>query len=214
MKNTVLKNTVVFAALATLTAFSHAFAEDSIAKGDPAKAQQLVTTVCAACHGADGNSTASDKPKLAGQGQAYLYKQLSDFKSGKRQNAIMQGIVASSNLTPDDMQNLAAYFASQTPKPGVAKDKALAEAGRKVFKGGDPGSGVPACASCHGPTGAGIPAEFPRLAGQHALYVYTELNNFRMGLRTNDGGKMMETIATRMSDQEMKEVAAYVSGLQ
>ncbi|MDA8224462.1 MAG: c-type cytochrome [Betaproteobacteria bacterium] len=209
-----MKKTMAFVVLTALTTFSLAHAEDTASKGDPAKAQQLASTVCAACHGADGNSTAPDKPKLAGQGAAYITKQLMDFKSGKRTNPIMQGIVASSNLTDDDMKNLGAYFSEQITKPGAAKDKDLAEAGEKIFKGGDAASGVPACMACHGPTGAGIPAEFPRLAGQHSEYVYTQLNNFRLGQRANDGGKMMRTIAARMTDQEMKAVAEYVSGLQ
>ncbi len=214
MKNTPVKNVLAFAVLTALTTLSFAHAADTITKGDPAKAQQLVASVCAACHGADGNSTAPDKPKLAGQHAEYITKQLMDFKAGRRVNPIMQGIVASSNLTDDDMKNLGAYFSQQTPKPGAAKDKDLALAGEKLFKGGDAGSGVPACAACHGPTGAGIPVQFPRLAGQHSDYVYTQLNNFRLGQRANDGGKMMEVIAAKMTDQEMKSVAEYVSGLQ
>ena len=208
-----MKNTMVFAALAALTAFSLAHAEDAVPHGDPAKAQQLVTTVCAACHGADGNSTSPNYPNLAGQVPEYITKQLMNFKSGERKNPIMQGIVASSNLTQDDMVNLGAYFAAQTLKPGAAKNKELAEAGEKIFKGGDAGTGVPACASCHGPSGVGIPSEFPRLAGQHAEYIYAQLNNFREGDRTNDGGKMMRTIAGRLTDQEMKAVSEYISGL-
>ncbi|OIQ71854.1 cytochrome c4 precursor [mine drainage metagenome] len=208
-----MKNTMAFAALAALTAFSPAHADEAVAKGDPAKAQQLVTAVCAACHGADGNSTAPANPNLAGQHAEYITKQLTNFKSGDRKSAIMQGIVTSNNLTPDDMKNLGAYFASQTPKPGAAKDKALVEAGEKIFKGGNSGSGVPACAACHGPAGAGIPVQFPRLAGQHKEYIYTQLNNFRMGERANDGGKMMRMIAAKMTDQEMKAVAEYISGL-
>ena len=208
-----MKNTMAFAALAALTAFSPAHADEAVAKGDPAKAQQLVTAVCAACHGADGNSTAPANPKLAGQHAEYITKQLTNFKSGDRKNAIMQGIVTSNNLTPDDMKNLGAYFASQIPKPGSAKDKALVEAGEKIYKGGNSGSGVPACAACHGPAGAGIPVQFPRLASQHKEYIYTQLNNFRVGDRANDGGKMMRTIAAKMTDQEMKAVAEYISGL-
>ena len=208
-----MKNIMVFAALAAITAFSVAHADDTATHGDPAKAQQLVTTVCAACHGADGNSTSPNYPNLAGQQPEYITKQLMNFKSGDRKNPIMQGIVASSNLTPDDMKNLGAYFAAQALKPGAAKDKDLVEAGEKIFKGGDAASGVPACAACHGPAGAGIPSEFPRLAGQHKEYIYAQLNNFRLGDRANDGGKMMRTIAARLTDQDMKAVAEYVSGL-
>ena len=208
-----LKNIMALAALAALTTFSPAHAEDTTSQGDPAKAQQLVTTVCAACHGADGNSTSPNYPNLAGQQPEYITKQLMNFKSGARKNPIMQGIVASSNLTPDDMKNLGAYFSQQVLKPGAAKDKTLAEEGQKIYKGGDAATGTPACAACHGPTGAGIPSEFPRLGGQHAEYVYTQLNNFRLGDRANDGGKMMRTIAARLTDHEMKAVAEYVSGL-
>lgn len=209
-----MKNSIVLAALAAFTSISLAHADDALTIGDPSKAQQLVTNVCSACHGADGNSTQPDKPKLAGQGAEYITKQLMNFKSGARTNPIMTGIVMSNNLTDDDMKNLGAYFSQQIPKPGVAKDKVLAEAGEKIFKGGDAGRGVPACAACHGPTGAGIPTEFPRLAGQHAEYVVTQLNNFRLGVRHNDGGKMMETIAGKLTDAEMNSVAAYISGLQ
>lgn len=208
-----MKYTMAFAAFAAFTALSPANAEVS-APGDPAKAQQLVTGVCAACHGADGNSIDPNNPKLAGQGAHYITKQLTNFKSGDRKNAIMQGIVTANNLTPDDMKNLGAYFSEQVEKPGKAKDKDLVAQGEKLFKGGNPGSGVPACAACHGPTGAGIPVEFPRLASQHATYIYTQLNNFRLGIRANDGAKMMRTIAAKMTDQEMKAVSEYISGLQ
>lgn len=207
-----MKYTMALAALAAFTAFSPAQAEVTT-QGDPAKAQQLVTSVCAACHGADGNSTSPTNPNLAGQGAEYITKQLTDFKSGARKNPIMQGIVTANNLTPEDMKNLGAYFSSQTPKPGSAKNKALALEGEKIFKGGNAGSGVPACAACHGPTGAGIPAQFPRLAGQHSEYVLAQLHNFWNGDRANDGAKMMRIIASKLTDQEMKAVAEYISGL-
>lgn len=184
----------------------------TVAKGDPAKAQSIVDKVCGACHGADGNSTSPTYPQLAGQPPEYLYKQLSDFKSGARKNAIMAPNVTA--LSSDDMRNLAAYFSSQQPKPKLAKDAALAAEGGKIYKGGNAGSGVPACASCHGPSGAGIPAQFPRLAGQHSKYVLSQLKNFRSGDRANDGGMMMRVIARKMTDQEMKAVAEYISGLR
>ncbi len=209
-----MKNIMAFAALAALTTFSLARADDTTSQSGMAKAQQLASTVCVACHGADGNSASPNFPKLAGQQPEYITKQLMNFKSGARTNPIMQGIVTSNNLTPDDMKNLGIYFSQQTIKPGAAKDKTLAEEGEKIFKGGDAATGTPACAACHGPTGAGIPSEFPRLAGQHAAYIYAQLNNFRLGDRSNDGGKMMRTIAARLTDHEMKAVADYVSGLQ
>lgn len=186
-------------------------AATSAAKGDPAKAVKIVDSVCAACHTTDGNSNNPTYPVLAGQYPEYIAKQLTDFRSGARRNATMAPNAA--KLSDDDILNLAAYFGSQQRKPRMAKDAALAEEGMKIFKGGDQGSGVPACASCHGPTGAGIPVQFPSLYSQHAKYVLTQLKNFRSGDRNNDGGKMMEVIARKLTDQEMKAVAEYISGL-
>lgn len=205
-----MKYTMALAAFAAFTVFSPAQAEVS-AKGDPAKGQVLATATCAACHGADGNSVDPANPKLAGLNAEYITKQTTDFKSGARKNAVMSAIAA--GLTPEDMKNLGAYFSAQTPKPGSAKDKDLVVLGQKIYKGGNPGSGVPACAACHSPSGAGIPVQFPRLAGQHKNYIVTQLNNFRLGERANDGGKMMRTIAAKMTDQEMKAVGEYISGL-
>jgi cytochrome c553 len=181
-------------------------------KGDAAKAQPIVNNVCGACHGADGNSTSPAYPNLAGQHPEYIFKQLTEFKSGARKNAIMAPNVT--KLSEDDMRNLAAYFSAQQAKAKLAKDAALVAEGQKVYKGGNAGSGVPACASCHGPAGAGIPVQFPRLAGQHSKYVLSQLKNFRSGDRANDGGKMMQIIARKMTDQEMKAVAEYISGLR
>lgn len=185
-------------------------------KADPAKAQQIVTQVCAACHGADGNSVAPANPKLSAQHPEYLAKQLRDFKSinGKppeRKSAVMNGIAAP--LTDDDMRNLGAYFGQQTAKPGSARDKELVALGEKIYRGGNPASGVPACMACHSPNGAGIPTQFPRLSGQHAEYTLAQLKLFRTGERANDGGKMMRVIAGKMSDQEMRAVAEYIAGL-
>lgn len=181
-------------------------------KGDAAKAQKIVNDVCGACHATDGNSTSPAYPSLAGQSPEYIVKQLHEFKTGSRKNAIMAPNVT--KLSDDDMLNLAAYFSAQQPKPRQAKDASLIAAGQKIYKGGNAGSGVPACASCHGPNGAGIPSLFPRLAGQHAKYVLSQLKNFRSGDRANDGGKMMQVIAKKMTDQEMKTVAEYVNGLR
>lgn len=184
----------------------------SATRGDPAKAQKIVNEVCGACHGTDGNSNTPAYPVLAGQHPEYITKQLHDFKSGARRNAIMAPNVV--GLSDEDMLNLGAYFAAQTPKPRLARDPALVAAGQRLFKGGNAGSGVPACASCHGPNGAGIPVQFPRLAGQHAKYVETQLRNFRSGDRANDGGKMMQVIARKLTDQEMRAVAEFISGLR
>ncbi len=182
------------------------------AAGDAAKAQPIVDKVCGACHGVDGNSTTPIYPVLAGQHPEYINKQLNEFKSGARKNATMAPNVTA--LSQQDMLNLAAYFSAKQPKTRLAKDAALVAEGQKIYKGGNPGSGVPACASCHGPSGSGIPVQFPRLGGQHAKYVLSQLQNFRSGDRANDGGKMMQIIARKMTDQEMKSVAEYVSGLR
>ena len=200
------------AVLATTSAFATAPAADPASKGDPKAAESIVNQVCAACHSVDGNSVAAANPKLAGLNAEYINKQLTEFKSGARKNAIMSGMVA--NLTPQDMLNLGAYFSAQQPKPGTSKDQALALQGQKIFRGGVMGAGVPACASCHGPQGKGIPVQFPRLAGQHSEYIYTQLNAFRVEARSNDAAKMMRTIAAKMTDADMKAVASYIQGLR
>ncbi|HZV98471.1 MAG TPA: c-type cytochrome [Methylophilaceae bacterium] len=187
-------------------------AASAYAAGDAAKASTTATTVCAACHGADGNSMVPMYPKLAGQHPEYITKQLNNFKGGERKNPIMSGMVA--NLTPEDMANLGAYFGSQAPKGGTAKSNGPGSVGEKIYKGGIPGIGVPACASCHGPAGAGIPVQFPRLAGQHAEYVVNQLKIFRSGERANDGAKMMRSIAAKLTDQDMAAVADYIQGLR
>ncbi len=189
-----------------------ALAADPVAKGDPKAATAIVTQVCAACHSMDGNSATPANPSLAGQGYDYLNKQLTDFKSGERKSAVMGGMVA--NLSPADMKNLAAYFSEKQAKERTAKDMEKALLGQKIYRGGVQGSGVPACASCHGANGQGIPVQFPRLAGQHADYTLLQLNNFRAGDRANDAAKMMRVIAAKMTPQEMEAVAQYIEGLR
>lgn len=206
-------------ALATVTGAlipSLAFAQGMV-KGDPAKAQPIVNQVCAACHGAEGNSPTAANPSIAGQHPEYTLRQLTNFKpqDGKpaeRVNPIMAGMVA--NLSADDMANLAAYFAGQKPKPRVARDPELAKLGQSIYRGGIMAKGVAACASCHAPNGAGIPAQFPRLAGQYAEYLEAQLKAFRSGERANDPNRMMRATAARLSDQEIKAVAEYISGLR
>ena len=199
-----------------LMSVAHAFAagEDKAAvpAGDPAKAQPIATSVCAACHGPDGNSPIPTNPNLAGQLPQYLYKQLSDYKSGRRKNPIMMGIVAS--LSDGDMRNLAAYFSQQKPRPGAAKDRDLVAAGQHLYRGGDSTTGVPACAACHSPDGAGVPIQFPRLSGQHGEYTLAQLLLFRSGERANDSNSVMRTIAQRMNDKAMAAVAEYIAGLR
>jgi len=179
----------------------------------PAAASQ----VCAACHAADGNSPASANPKIAAQFAEYLHKQLRDFKpqAGKkaaRESAIMAGMVA--NLSDNDMKSLAAYYAGQPLKPAAATDKDLAALGQKIWRGGNAATGVPACAGCHGPAGAGNPAQYPRLAGQFAEYTAGQLKLFRDGGRTNDANGVMRGVAARMSEREIRAVAEYAAGLR
>ena len=193
-------------------------AETAPLKGDAAQAQPIVNQVCAACHAADGNSAAPANPKLAGLSAEYITKQLKNFKDaakepnkdGARKSAVMSAMTAT--LSDQDMLNLGAYYSEKPIKSGSAK--LPYDAGKQVYQGGNSGTGVPACAACHGPTGAGIPSQFPRLGGQHADYILAQLKAFRSGDRVNDAGKMMRTIASKMSDQEMLAVANYVSGLK
>ena len=208
--------TAAMAILLATSFMSHA-AEQAKGKADPAKGKVIAETVCVACHGADGNSPAAANPNLAGQGAEYLYKQLVNFKAadGKpaaRNNAIMGGMVAA--LSDDDMKNLAAWFSSQKLKPAVAKDETKVALGQKIWRQGDFKKGVPACAGCHGPAGAGLPAQYPRLAGQYAEYTEAQLKAFRNDERNNDPEKMMRIVAAKMSDAEMKAVAEYAAGLR
>lgn len=210
------------ASAALLAAAGPGFGDDAAAKkgtvkADPAKGQAIAAQVCAACHGTDGNSVAPANPKIAGQFPEYLHKQLVNFKAqgGKkpeRENPVMNGMVA--NLSSDDMKNLSAYYAGQKMKPAAAKDKALVAAGQKLWRGGNAATGVAACAGCHGPDGAGIPAQYPRLSGQYAEYVEAQLKAFQAGTRANDPGSMMRGVAARMTEKEIKAVAEYAAGLR
>lgn len=181
------------------------------AAGDATKGSAIANQVCLACHGADGNSAVPLYPKLAGQHPEYLAKQLQNFKSGDREDAVMSGMAAP--LTPEDMANVAAYYASQEPKGGTAKSNGKGSTGEQIYKAGIAGLGVPACASCHGPAGAGVPVQFPRLAGQHADYTAAQLHKFRADERANDAAKMMRMIASKLTDQDIAAVADYIQGL-
>jgi cytochrome c553 len=184
----------------------------SATKPDPSRAEPIVTKVCAACHGADGNSAVAANPVLAGQHPEYLARQLASYKSGERKNPVMSPMAAP--LSPEDIKNLAAYFATQKPKPGAAKDIDLVKTGQAIYRGGIMDKAVPACASCHLPNGAGIPIQYPRLAGQHAEYTFQQLQQFRSSERANDPNRMMRAIAARMNEQEMRAAAEYISGLR
>jgi cytochrome c553 len=205
-------------AAALVGAFICAGAYGQVAvKGDPAKAQQIVTQVCAACHGVDGNSTIPANPVIAGQHPPYAYKQLLNFKSeggkpAERPSPVMTGIVSS--LSREDLANLALYFGGQQAKSRSARDPELVKLGQDIYRGGIMKKGVAACASCHGPNGAGIPAQFPRLAGQHAQYTAEALKAFRAGARANDPNRMMRLIAEKLSDREVAAVAQFIEGLR
>jgi cytochrome c553 len=205
--------------LCTITVFSAQASDATKAapKGDAARGQAIVSTVCVACHGLDGNSPIPVNPKLAGQHAEYLLKQMKDFKTAdgkqpERVNPIMNGMIAA--YDEGQMRDLAAYFATQTRKGEVAKSRETVEQGRKLYRGGDQAKGLPACAACHGPSGAGIPAQYPRIGGQFAEYTEAQLKSFREGTRANDPNKMMRMVAIKMTDAEIKAVADYIAGLR
>ena len=201
-------------ALAAAVSFGSAIAAEGAAKApakpDAAKGQEKAAAVCGACHTFDGSRGTPANPILQGQHPEYLVKQLKEFKEGKRANAIMQGM--SAPLSDDDMRNIAAFYAGKQPKPGFAKSKDLATLGEKIYRGGIADRNVPACAGCHAPTGIGIPAQFPRLAGQHADYTEAQMLAFRDGVRKNNA--IMTGVAAKMNDREIKAVADYIAGLQ
>jgi cytochrome c553 len=185
---------------------------------DLAKGQKLAGAVCAACHGPDGNATAPANPKLAGQIPEYLVKQLINFKPGangrkpERENAIMMGFA--STLSAQDMKDVAAFYASQKLIPDTAKDKNTIGIGQRIWRGGVPEKGVPACAGCHGPAGQGMPSQYPHLAGQWSEYTEAQMKAWRSGERANDPNGMMRAIAARLSDAEIRAVSDFAAGLR
>jgi cytochrome c553 len=179
-------------------------------KPDLAKGGAISAQVCAACHTADGSRGSPANPILQGQHADYLVKQLTEFKAGKRKNAIMSGMAAA--LSEEDMRNVAAFYASKSAKPGFAKNKDTVALGEKIYRGGIADRQVPACAACHGPTGAGIPSQYPRLGGQHGDYVEAQMTAFRAGTRINSA--QMTGVAAKMNDKEIKAVSDYVAGLR
>ena len=203
-----------------LMSFSVAWAneEKAPAAADPAKGSTLYSNgdpsrgilACVACHGAAGNSTITQNPKLAGQHEAYIQKQLHNFKGPDRNNAIMTGIAKA--LGEDDVRNIAAFLEQQKPAPGSARNKNTVDLGKKIYRAGIAEKHVPACAGCHGPNGAGIPAQYARIAGQHQDYTIAQLTNFRTGTRANSA--QMTAVGKRMSDEEMQAVADYIAGLK
>ena len=215
--NRLCKALMVFQVAAGLSVLAVQARAADPAKPDVNRGQAIATQVCASCHGADGNSAGGAYPKLAGQHPEYLVKQLMDFKTQPgakqpaRNNAIMAAMAAP--LSNQDMVNVAAYFAAQTPKPGYAHNKNTVPLGEKIYRGGIAERAVPACASCHGPTGQGIPVQYPRLSGQWADYTVTQLNAFTQGPGARNNSDPMHTIASRLSDSDIKAVADYIAGL-
>ena len=203
---------LLMAATLAASSLSAVAAEEkpAAAKPDLVKGEAAYAAVCAACHGADGNSAVPIQPKLAHQHPEYLVKQLEEFKSGKRKNAVMQGFATT--LTADDMRNISFWAASQKLKPGFAKDKTLVSLGERIYRGGIADRQIPACAACHSPNGSGIPAQFPRLGGQHADYTAAQLVAFRDGVRTNN--VHMTGVAAKLNDREIKAVSDYIAGLR
>ena len=210
-----MKRTLLLAAVIGLPALANAQATP---KPDPAKAREIVTQVCAACHGADGSSPTSANPSLAGMPADYITTQLAHFKTGIRQNAIMQGM--SATLSDADMVSLGAYFAGQKPRQLESKDASLAREGQRLWRAGDAANGVPACSACHGPTGAGIPRNYPRLGGQWSDYTLLQLKAFKAGERGMDkagkdvNGRIMAGVVRVMSESQMKALADYAQGLR
>src|SRR6056300_653468 len=176
------------------------------------QAKKIVTNLCIACHGMDGNSPLPANPNLSGQHAGYITKQLMQFKNGERDNAVMKGMVA--NLTEQDMINLGSYFEQQKQNLLFAKSNGENSLGEKIYRAGFATKGLPACASCHGPAGHGIPDLYPRLNSQHAAYTISQLNAFRLETRMNDNAMMMRTIAQKLTDKEMNAVADYIQGLR
>lgn len=199
---------MIFAAVA-VTALPGAAQNAATTQPDLAKGEASFGGVCAACHGPDGNSLIPANPKLAQQHPQYLVKQLTEFKAGKRVNAIMNGMVAP--LSDADVVNIAYWLGSKKSTPGVATDKELLLLGEKIYRGGITDRQIPACAGCHSPNGAGIPAQYPRLSGQHAEYAVAQLTAFRNGERQNSA--QMTQLAAKLNDREIRAVADYIAGL-
>jgi cytochrome c553 len=200
---------LMFSAAVLSTPALAADAKPAAFKADPAKGQAL-STACQACHTADGSRGAPANPILQGQHPEYLTKQLVEFKSGKRKNAVMAGMVAA--LSEDDMKHLAAFYSGKKAKEGFAKNKDTVALGEQIWRGGITAKAVPACAGCHSPSGAGIPSQYPRIAGQHSDYTEAQLKAFSTGARGNNA--QMTAIAAKMNEREWKAVSDYAAGLR
>ena len=202
--------TAAVLAFSSVSAFSASDAAPKVAKPDLAKGEASYTAVCVACHNADGNASIPLNPKLAQQHPEYLLKQLQEFKTGKRKDAVMAGMVA--NLSDADMRNMSYWLSTKPAKLGFAKDKDAVALGERIYRGGIPDRQIAACASCHSPNGAGVPAQYPRLSGQNADYVVKTMHDFRDGKRANS--IQMTGVTSKMNDKEIKAVADYIAGLR
>jgi cytochrome c553 len=197
----------IVGATALLIVSGNVFAADA-----SERALAIVKQNCAACHGLEGNSPLPVNPKLAGQHREYMLKQFREFKSGVRRNPVMASMLG--NLVEEDLNLIASHYSAQPPAANAAKDKSLALQGQSIYRGGLASKAVPACSGCHSPNGAGIPTQFPRLAGQHAEYVAAQLKAFRAGERSNDLNHMMQTAVANLSDGEISALAEYIAGLR
>lgn len=205
-----MKSLAAFLATALVATAVAAADAPAAPKIDVAKGAASYGAMCAACHGVDGNSSVATQPNLAQQHPEYLVKQLLEFKSAARKDAIMQGFAAA--ISEDDARNIAAWLATQKAKPGFAHDKDLVMLGEKIWRGGRANRNIPACAGCHSPNGAGIPSQYPRLSGQLAEYTVKQLSDFRSGARTNNAA--MRDITEYLTDREIKAVSDYIAGLR
>ncbi|MCC6915975.1 c-type cytochrome [Nitrosomonas sp.] len=197
--------------------FSGFVSAETPAAGDVEKGKEIAAGICAGCHNVDGNSTIPLYPILAGQYPGYIAKQLHDFKAAegeaaKRDNQIMAPMAA--NLSEEDITNVAAFYSQQKPQSGTVSDESLVEAGKKLYQGGNLENSIPACSSCHSPNGQGIPPHYPRIDGQYPAYTLSQLQAFRQGVRKNDTNSTMQTVVSRMSEQEMKAVSEYIATLR
>ncbi|MDR2637398.1 MAG: cytochrome c4 [Zoogloeaceae bacterium] len=207
-----------FFAAAAIFGISPAFAQEAekaIPKGDPEKGKVVVEKVCGACHGIDGQSFVSNYPHLAGQIPEYIVKQLRHFKSGERVDPLMSPMAAQEDVAKEeDELNVAAWYAAQTAKPVAIKDETQIARGQKLWRGGDMAKGIPACSGCHGPSGHGLAAQYPRLSGQYPEYIALQLNKFRTGERANDPEAVMRDIAEKLTDRDIKAVSEYAASLR
>lgn len=214
-----MKISVIIASALMLILSGLAFANPAVPSGDAEKGKEIAAGICAGCHNSDGNSIIPNNPILAGQYAEYTAKQLRDFRAGnkksaRRDNPIMASMVA--NLSDEDMENIAAYYAHQQPQAGSnnTNDQSVLELGEKIYLSGNLENAVPACSSCHSVTGHGIPPHYPRLGGQHATYTFSQLQAYRHGTRANDINNSMQTVVSRMTVKEMKAVSEFISTLK